>query len=298
MKLTHLLAQFLYTNKRLDLQGIGTFSMEGYVEIDTDKNKSGKLVNAEGISFQYNPKAKEDRELIAFLSTHTGKIKALMSADLNSHLDLAKEFLNIGKPFLFDGIGSLVKLQTGEYSFSPGHLLTEKLSEQAQPDLSAEAVLDEPVTDYKDVLYGQQKVKSWKKPLLSLFILAGVALAVWGGYYVYKRTAKGKESTVVADNGKDKTILLEDTVANNVTKGNNLSVNAEGKTKFIIEIADSARAMQRYGRLKTFQWDVQMETKDSQTFKLFLLLPIAPADTTKVIDSLTRLNGRKVYVEN
>ncbi len=298
MKLTHLLAQFLYTNKRLDLQGIGTFFMEGYVEIDTDKNKSGKLVNAEGISFQYNPKAKEDKELIAFLSTHTGKIKALMSADLNSHLDLAQEFLNIGKPFLFDGIGSLVKLQTGEYSFSPGHLLTEKLSEQAQPDLSAEAVLDEPVTDYKDVLYGQQKIKSWKKPLLSLFILAGVALAVWGGYYVYKRTAKGKESTVVTDNGKDKTILLEDTVANNVTKGNNLSVNAEGKTKFILEIADSARAMQRYGRLKTFQWDVQMETKDSQTFKLFLLLPIAPADTTKVLDSLTRLNGRKVYVEN
>jgi hypothetical protein len=135
LKLTHLLAQFLYGHKRLDLQGIGTFLLEGSVSADPDKSKSGKLAYAEGISFTNNPKTKEDPELIAFLSSHTGKIKALMSADLNSHLDLAREFLNIGKPFLFDGIGSLTKLQTGEYGFTPGHLLAEKLSEQSPKEI-------------------------------------------------------------------------------------------------------------------------------------------------------------------
>ena len=296
LKLTYLLAQFLYTHKRLDLQGIGTFLLEGSVLADPEKVKSGKQISAEGISFLNNPKTKEDPELIDFLSVHAGKIKALMSADLNSHLDLAKEFLNIGKPFLFDGIGSLSKLQSGEFSFTPGHIIPQKLSEQTTKEISAEPVIEEPVTDYKNVLYGQKSKNNWKKPLLFISIIAGVALAIWGGYYVYKRTAN--DATVKKDKEPDNsTIPITDTVLTKPEPENNLVFNNTGKTKFILEEADSLRAIQRYNRLKTFQWDVLMETKDSQTFKLYLLIPVEVADTTRILDSLSRLNGRKVYIE-
>ena len=43
---------------------------------------------------------------------------------------------------------------------------------------------------------------------------------------------------------------------------------AEGMQKFILEISNSQRAFERYGQLKTFLWDVQMETKDSVNYKL------------------------------
>ena len=107
MKLTHLIAQYLYKNKRLDLQGIGSFSLDNSIVIEAEDNKAPQQKGIEGVSFENNATIKEDPELISFISFYTGKIKALASADLNSHLELAKQFMNIGKPFLFEGIGSL-----------------------------------------------------------------------------------------------------------------------------------------------------------------------------------------------
>ena len=54
--------------------------------------------------------------------------------------------------------------------------------------------------------------------------------------------------------------------------------------------------MRRYKQLRENLWDVSMETKDSVDFKLFLLLPMR-SDTTHVVDSLTALTGKRVYIE-
>ena len=109
MKLAPLLAKYLYTHKRLDLPGIGTFLFDPSAIIESESSKYNKPRNMEGISFESNVLAKETAELIGFISTQAGKMKALAAADLDSHLELAQQFLNIGKPFLFEGIGSLVK---------------------------------------------------------------------------------------------------------------------------------------------------------------------------------------------
>ena len=65
--------------------------------------------------------------------------------------------------------------------------------------------------------------------------------------------------------------------------------------KYVLEIAKAKRAFKRYNVLKDNLWDVKMETADSIQYKLFLLLPVR-SDTTKVLDSLTVLSGRKVYL--
>jgi hypothetical protein len=41
-----------------------------------------------------------------------------------------------------------------------------------------------------------------------------------------------------------------------------------------------------------------METADSVSFKLYLLLPMTNADTTHILDSLTAFTGKKVYIEH
>ena len=127
MKVAHLLARFLYNNKRLALAGIGNFTLDENAVIQVDA-KQQKIPVLEGIQFQNDTSVKEDIELIAFISAETGKMKALASADLDSYLALAKQFLNIGKPFLLEGIGTLVKAQTGVFEFSPGTVLVEKMS--------------------------------------------------------------------------------------------------------------------------------------------------------------------------
>ncbi|HQV56245.1 MAG TPA: hypothetical protein PLX17_12045 [Chitinophagaceae bacterium] len=300
MKLTHLIAQYLYKNKRLDLQGIGSFLLDNSIIIDEDSNKKNQEIGIEGVSFESNAATKEDPELVSFISSYTGKIKALASADLNSHLELAKQFMNIGKPFLFEGIGSLTRIRSGEYSFTPGSALTEKLSEQKIKETKQNSSTEEPVSDYKSALYKQEKKSNWKKPVTFILVIAGIALAIWGGYTVYKRTsADNSNKTEVAK--ENKTILLEDSLSTNPDSITALPVknisNQTGTTKFVLEVSDKDRATQRYAKLKTFQWDVKMETKDSVSFKLFLLLPINAVDSIKVLDSLTRLNGKQVFIE-
>ena len=91
MKISPLLAQFLTTNKQLSLAGLGRFIL----------NDSGE------ITFEQDPTVKEDAELVKFIAESTGKMKSLVASDLDSNLELARQFLNIGKPYLFEGIGTL-----------------------------------------------------------------------------------------------------------------------------------------------------------------------------------------------
>lgn len=309
LKVTTLLAQYLYTKKHLHLTGIGTFTLDNDIVLDSDKSKHNKTFALEGVSFRHDRTVKEDPDLIAFISEHSGKIKALASADLYSHLELASQFLNIGKPFLFEGIGSLVKTQTGEFSFTPGQVSQDRIESAVHREYGKEAISEEPVGDYKSVLYNKHTKSAWKKPAAIILILLGFGLAIWGGYTVYKnRTEKSeKEETVVTSDkkGTSQDQNLNKESADTTTKKGDTTAKAlsaraglapAGTKKFILEVSQKERALYRYKRLKTFQWQVEMETKDSSSFTLYMLLPVSAADTSRVLDSLSRLNGKRVYI--
>lgn len=306
MKLAPLLAQFLYTHKRLDLPGIGSFVLHSTDVDEPDNNKQGKSIRPEDIHFDNNPGLKETPDLIQFIAGQTGKIKALAAADLDSHLSIIQQFLNIGKPFLLEGIGSLVKIKSGEYAFSSGDVLSEKLKDYTAKEISATSSTEESFSDYRNMLNPRKGKTNWRKPAVMLLILAGVGLAVWGGYTVYKiTTAKNKSGKTnnKEEIKKGETTLVNDTVVNRgdsatqIIQNNPSQATPSGSFRFILEVANAQRAFERFGRLKTFQWNVQMETKDSVTYQLFMVLPATSADTSRIIDSLSRLNGRRVYIE-
>jgi hypothetical protein len=308
LKLAPLLAQYLYTNKRLDLPGIGTFLLDPSVIIEQESSKHGKPGNMEGISFENSTSIKEAADLIQFISAQTGKMKALAAADLDSHLELAQQFLNIGKPFLFEGIGSLVKTRSGQFTFASDKVMPEKLREYSAREISATSSTEESFTDYKNIFSRDNEKVKWRKPFVFLLLVAGVFLAIWGGYTVYKRaTAKNNSS---AGRKIKKEEIVPVITSNPVVKKDSASVQTSapisvpvqntlsGAYKFVLETAKAKRAFERYAKLKAYQWNVQMETKDSITYKLFLRLPVAVADTTRVLDSLTVMNGRKVFIEH
>ncbi|MBL0146412.1 MAG: hypothetical protein IPP48_12370 [Chitinophagaceae bacterium] len=125
MKIEQLLAQHLYQAKELTLQGVGKFTLTDDFVLPAENDKDF-VMPANAISFEYNNKATEDDALIKYIVEHTRKIKPLASADLDSYLTLCKQFLNIGKPFVIEGIGTLEKSQPGEFHFTAGQFVHTK----------------------------------------------------------------------------------------------------------------------------------------------------------------------------
>jgi hypothetical protein len=317
LKIAPLLAQYLYTNKRLDLPGIGSFLLDPSFNMEPENPKQNRPSMLEGVTFENNTSVKESPELIQFISTHSGKIKALASADLDSHLQLARQFINIGKPFLFEGIGSLTKNQNdGGYSFAPGHLLAEKVVKET-PVKETSAEKEENAADLGKVFYAKKTATNWKKPLVVLLLLAGIGLAIWGGYAVYKKTTAKNDEPVTEETTNQGNVISTDTMqtkkdTSTITKDTSTATPsvtptqtmtaATGSYKFVIETATKERALSRFAKLsKMGIQNLNMETADSLTFKLFFIIPSSSLDTARIVDSLRRNytpKGNRAYVEN
>ena len=289
LKLAPLLAQYLHANKRLDLPGIGSFLLDTVSYPEPENSKPG----SESIHFESNPSTKESPDLVTFISAQTGKMKALAAADLSSHLDLVHEFLNIGKPFLLEGIGSLARIKSGVYSFSGPNLPAEKTKEHSAKEIAATSATEESFSS-TEVKKGIKL--DWRKPAMIAMAIIGTGLAIWGGYTISKRskvsnipTTNNSEVLAATTLVTDTSILIKDSTTLALPK-------PAGGYKFVLETASRIRAFDRYNRLKNYHWNVQMETRDSVKYKLYMLLPTA--DTNWVLDSLTALNGRRVYIEN
>ena len=307
MKLPPLLAEYLFTHKRLDLPGIGTFLLDTTTAAEPETAKQTRNSTVVNISFENNASIKENPGLISFISAQTGKMKALATSDLNSHLELAQQFLNIGKPFILEGIGSLVKTKTG-FDFSMGQLSSEKLKEFSSKELSGGSSTENSLTDYQSVFYPAKPKARWRKPVIFLLVITGLVLAVGGGYTIYKKSKTATkpvapETKEVIETKKEDTIVVSQPLAVPKDSVTGLQqVTQPGIYKFIVEVADRTRGLQRFSTLKNYGLPIQMETKDSTNFKLFFLLPASVNDTARIIDSLGNLYtpawGKKGFVEN
>lgn len=316
LKLAPLLAQYLYTNKRLDLPGIGNFLLDPAVIIEQHGGKHGKPANMEGVSFENNPAIKDASGLIDFISKETGKMKALAMADLDSYLELAHQFLNIGKPFLIEGVGSLVKIKSGQFAFTSGQIIPEMIKEYSAREISSTSSTEESFADFKNASLKKAKSK-WKKPITLLLLLIGIGVAIWGGYTVYKKTTGDNNNLTEPDKDKpedfvqlvdttatikDSNTLVKDSVA--IPKDNvqlQIQKAPAGNYKFVVEVANKERGLNRFSALKSWGLNIKMETIDSTKYKLFFVLPASATDTTRIKDSIGNLYTpywQKAFVEN
>lgn len=312
MKITSLLTQYLYSHHRLDLPGIGTFLLDPSA-IQALENTKQRAAVLEGISFQHNSSIRESPELVAYISAQTGKMKALAASDLESFIEIAQQFLNIGKPYTLDGIGTLIKTNFKEIEFVPIAISAEKVKEQLntpkellaqketspKKDSAPKQEVGAPV-QYESFLVDAPAKKGWKKPVIALALLAGLGLTIWGGYAISKNMAADKATASAAQNEIQQPEQQGDTLSLSSATPDTLTTSAPAiadNYKYVLEEAPKQRIIKRYNQLRTNLWDVKLETTDSIRFKLYLLLP-AHNDTTRVLDSLTVMTGRRVYIEH
>ena len=300
MKLPLLLAQYLYQYKQLSLPGIGTFQFEGQVP-EEKSPASGTVQFAPGGVKSFEP------ELIDFVKSHTGKMRTLAEADLDSYLIDIKEFINIGKPCFLEGIGTLTKNRDGSYDFVQGSPVHARIEEVKT------TLVEKPVAVHEKEYYSETPSRSTMRTLVvGIAIIAGIGLIGWGGYFFYKQyeaqNLSGKtpedsllsaapdnaDSSVIAE--PDSTAISNNSLQDTSTTGLNTpapevappvtTTPSAGQWKFVIRTAPRSAAEKRYQQLKSYGIPVQIQAVDSTTSIVYLSLAVPVTDTARVKDSL------------
>jgi len=290
MKIEHLLVQHFYNTKQVTLQGVGTFTLspDFIMPADNDKDLS---IPPGAISFIFNPKATEDDSLINFIVQQTRKIKPLASADLESYLMLASQFLNIGKPFKIDGIGMLEKNQSGEFTFKQEGQFMTSLKEQIHLQVREKSGDDISFTS-KSKTSGNNNNKKIAGILGLLVIAAGFVI---GGFYLATKS-KTEPVNLIAPVTEPTSIKIIDTIRKDSTPvvtqntvPDHATVTGAYTFKIVFKVTNNkAAAIDKMNTLVYRGHKVIMYTADSVTYKLAEPFTLPLSDTSKIKDSLNR----------
>jgi hypothetical protein len=306
MKMEQLIVQYLYSNKKVTLQDIGTFIISSDINIPIDSEKDTVLPE-NAIEFNYDPKAGVDDGLIDYIVANSRKIKPLATSDLESFISLNKQFLNIGKPLVMEGLGTLHKTQAGDYAFAQAG--TSHVMLQDTPKILTEKIIEKVsfATPPKEKSGGINKMAILA--LLAFIILGTLGLLAY--YFINKNNNDaGNENVETSTPSKDtssntftNTAAITDTSVAKKLKDSLAAIrpiNTSDTNNFYIvikEFTDLALAQKRYTVLTNYGNKLVLTTRDSITYKLRMPFRKPLADTLRVKDSVGVFFQAKTYVE-
>ncbi len=293
MKISILLAKYLLNNSKLPLKEIGV--LYNAPVKDSNENYSEK----DGLHFEFNPRQSQDAALVEFISQQTGKMKSLAASDLESYLENGKQLLNIGKPFVIEGIASLLKSQDGKYFISENlfnPLAGEEEEKQAKHHSTAEL-------DYDDYKYSNGKEEGGNKKWL--YAVAIVVLLGFAGWMIYHFAFNKKTEENIVTGEVNKTTELNnttpastDTIPKKTDSIPTVTSTAVSEYKLVLYDTNSKwYAIKRFADLKEWKHPVYMETSDSVRFRIFYRFPAPFADSNHIRDSIGGFFKRKLRIE-
>jgi hypothetical protein len=323
LKLPQLLSQYLYQTRKLDLPGIGSFTLDSDAVIPQETDKIGQMP-ATGIQFRNVTIATPDDALVNFIKEHTGKMKSLAASDLDFFLTTGRQLLNIGKPFYLEGIGTLAKNKDGRLDFVPGEYMVARID---TPGSHGHQVTERNVTD-EGPREREPRSSSDRQALLLIAIVAGILIIAGGGYYLYKRNslpepATEKQAVVIPDTTTTKpdtstavnpssvdTAAASKAAASKAAATPPPVVHAPASTpavatpavattnvpvppganlyRFVILTTENKHhALRRYNQLLGYKLNIKMDQKDSAWFKLYFPIAALARDTASIKDSLS-----------
>jgi hypothetical protein len=293
-----LIRQYLYQNKSISLPGIGRLAFAPDVQLPSGVSEKTETIPLQDLRFTYDLQQQADPEFVKFVSTHTGKIAPLASSDVDSHFMLSRQFINIGKAYIIDGVGTVEKKDDGTYGFTPGTYIpvSDAITTTHKPLKVREPlpVIPKNVTAVKK----QQQQVNYRNIILILGLIVVLGAATWAVWYYMKNRSTTAALTPTADSiSVNKDTPVNNFSTNNLQTGGAVS-NDPNAYKAIFEVTrDKNRALSRTSKLKAYGTDARIETSDSITFKLWTPLNAAPSDTLRKRDSLSKFFAKKVRLE-
>jgi hypothetical protein len=312
LKISPCIALYLQEKKSLNLEGFGRFYLDSTQALPETTDKGGVVVPA---SYEYTPNIATDPEFIDFIIKETGKIRPLATADLETYISLAKQLLNISKPFVIEGVGTLVKTTAGHYEFISGNYEPPKIStDDREKRLRQAKEVNREAVNYEN-RKAKEKSSAANRGLIKKVLGAFILLAILGGasWAVYTFIIK-KDKNAVEQSNKTVTPTQTETVTTaantdtskkvdtSKTNVNTSSViNGQIQYKVVVRITDSIGAYKRCKQLSVNNSPVSFERKDNTSFKVFYRISSLPQDSVKIKDSLNvnyGTSGQKAYIEN
>jgi hypothetical protein len=305
MKLEQLLVQYLYSNRKVSIQEIGTFTVSPDVSIHAENEKESSLPE-NAIHFEYDSRQQKDEGLIEFIVAQSGKIKSLASSDLESYSLLSRQFLNIGKPMVIEGIGTLYKNQQGIYDFEQGNLVNQKLSAGNTSPVIRENIQDE-------ISFTTPARQTVSRRGIILTVLTLFLLSAAGALYYFLVYSKNKDLQVQpqpvtaaavnessASPGDTAQLPIQDSSKPPVSNNAVTAVPPKDSFSFKIvlkEYPSRETAEKAFARLSNYGHRLLISAKDSANFKLSMPFTTPVSDTLRAKDSLRRFFGGRPYVE-
>lgn len=287
MKIEQVLVHYLLKNKKLTLQGIGTFDLNASLPDTADPDKP-IILPENSVTFHYDPKVTEDEGLVDFIVEHTNKIKPLAASDLDSFLSLGRQFLNIGKPFTLPNIGTLEKLNSGILAFKPGQLIAEKIEPNKARNEESEGTEKEEslFNDYQK----DRRSNNGARVILVLLILIALGFIGWAVWH-YGFNQKNEPETITTTEPvvplKDSAYKADSAIIANAAIDS--SKKAGDSVSFLMVISRYKSLPAAEWKLKTLKKlhpDVNIYTNDSVIYKVAEPFRLPLADTTRILDSL------------
>jgi hypothetical protein len=311
LKISQLISKYLQENKSLNIEGFGTFTVDNSQLINEVDDKHKTIINP--IEYEYKPNIATDLTFIDFTIKETGKIRPLAVADLETYVSLSKQLLNISKPVVIDGVGTLNKVTAGHYEFIPGNYEPPKINTDNEKDKrlrQAKEVNRENEIRYSKE-YKERKKVDYKPILTKIFGALTLVAIIGGGVWAVKHFIIDKPTTSTS---KTETISKKDTSISPkkdsiIIKANTnlVQMDSLGRIEYkgVIKIADSTNAYERYNGLKNIGQPAVIYRTDSNNFKVAILVKSMPKDTARVADSLhnyflkdTKYDSFRVTLEN
>jgi hypothetical protein len=299
LKIEQLIVQYLYQNKEVTLQGIGTFRLNPLVELPTDSSKDF-VMPEEAFEFEDNQKAVEDKGLVEFI-VKSGKIRSLAISDIDSYVTLSKQFLNIGNPLFIEGVGTIQKNRQENYLFTSGQFVN-----------SVANTAPKQIKERKDEIVSFQtegRNADNKKYILIAVGIAAVVLITLGVYYLFSSDKPEEAATtapiavapvapkpIVDSADSAKKIIVAKAKADSIAK---LTATPGDNSTFKIVLHQYSKedpAQKEFDKLKAYGNKVVLIKKDSNNYLVAMPFtkPVTYAPAAK--DSLSKLLGCKAYI--
>jgi hypothetical protein len=290
LKIEQLIVQYLYQNKEVTLQGIGTFRLNPLVELPTSTSKDF-VMPEEAFEFEDNQKATEDEGLVDYI-VKSGKIRSLAISDIDSYVTLSKQFLNIGNPLFIEGVGTIQKNRQENYLFTSGQFVNSVVN--TAPNKMKERK-DEVVS-----FQSEGKNEDNRKTILILIGIVVIILTTLGIYYLFSSSDKPDEAVVPVVTAPITPVHIDsvDTAKKIVPIVKPDSIAPDGSTFKILlhQYSKEDVAQKEFDKLKTYGNKVVLIKKDSNNYLIVMPFtkPVSYAPTAK--DSLSKLLGCKASI--
>ncbi len=272
MKFDKHFAAFLYEYKYLPLQGIGEVRLDDNFQLPPDAEKN-IFYPADGINFIYNKKEEITDEFKVYLKSKIAKPVTLIVSDLEEYILQINNWLNIGRAYTIEGVGTITKVQTGVIEFTSGVSKAEKIS-------TIVTALANKESEYQSSGKKQNKKRGLVIGLAAIAVLAVIVAIIWAAFNFMQGNDKSK--AVVAVTNKVDSVEKIQSPANTNTVQTVIDTVRYKMYFFRTKYRDYA-----FEKLNTFDKSdkVNMDSAkviDTIRYRLFIYKKVKPMDTIAV----------------